>query len=97
MFSSLQPIYFLLYHTLTKLSYFTRVAKRKRNNIPGVDVCDATGHSGREVPTDCSQNDNTASCHVLTSVIAHAFNNRSGPGIPDSKSFATDTTEEGSS
>src|SRR5215469_12359868 len=45
-------------------------------------VCDATGHAGREVPPDRPENRDAAAGHVLTTVISRALGQRRGARVP---------------
>jgi hypothetical protein len=58
------------------------------------DIGNATRHTSREVATSGSENDDTATSHVLAAVVTNTLNDGSCTGVSDGKSLGGDTAEE---
>src|SRR5262249_62215902 len=56
-------------------------------------VRNAPAHAGRKVPTSSSEDDHTATRHVLTPVVADPLDNRQGAAVSDGKPLAGDASE----
>lgn len=59
------------------------------------DVGDTSRHSSGEVATGTSENDNSSSGHVLTTVISASLDDSGRSRVSNSESFGGDTSEEG--
>jgi hypothetical protein len=58
------------------------------------NVGDTSGHTSGEVATSAAKTENTATCHVLATVVTHALNNGSDAGVTDGETLGGHTAEE---
>src|SRR5213075_2150406 len=54
---------------------------------------DTATHSGRKVSSGATKHDNRAACHILTSVIAHAFDYRDSAAVANGESLARNSSD----
>jgi hypothetical protein len=61
------------------------------------DVSDSSAHSGGEVSSRVSEDDNSTSRHILATVVSDALADGKGSRVSDGESLSCDSSEEGGS
>ncbi len=59
-----------------------------------IDIGDAAGHPGPEVPPRLAQHDDPAAGHVLTAVVPDALDHSQGAGVTHTEPLAHDAPDE---
>ena len=94
----------LLQDVLEKFDVFRKVDRQEVDGVlvapsgeVSVDVenvSDSAGHSGREVSSGRTENDDSSAGHVFAAVIADAFDDGRRSGVSDAKSFGDESADE---
>ena len=58
------------------------------------DISDTAAHTGREVPSGGSKDDDSSPCHVLAAVVTDPFDDSRASGVSDCESFGGATANE---